>query len=393
MKKYLLSYLIATAMFILVSWGFTGHRTIALIATNHLTPQAKAAVADLLNGESMADVSTWADQVRNQDQYKHTAGWHFINLPLGLSKTEFNKSVVLMERDNVYSAVRKAQQNLMNPKLSKAERAESLKFLIHLVGDLHQPMHVSRAEDKGGNTVQLNFEDKGTNLHSLWDSRLLDKKGLSEAQLVSEYDKVTPATITKWQQTPMIDWIWESYQASSKLYAEVDAMKSRAIGDDYYKAHIAMVDQRIAQAGIRLAAMLNEIFKGKGPYNGELLAPPDEAPATSTQDSTVDYVPLNELKANIGKEVGTEGKVYGYKDFGSMVLLNIGAAYPNQPLTVVLRGKAKAVAAKVDGKRITIIGKIDEYKGKVQIEISDPSNIIQSIVVGDNKGVVRKGGQ
>lgn len=223
MKRVLFSTVFA---FVIISWGFTGHRIIAIIAERHLTPQAKAAVADLLNGESMADVSTWADQVRNQEQYKHTSGWHFINLPLGLNQTEFNKNVVLMEKDNVYSAVRKAQQNLMNTKLSKAERTESLKFLIHLVGDLHQPMHVSRAEDKGGNTVQLNFEGKGTNLHSLWDSRLLDKKGLSEAQLVNEYDKIPPALVTKWQQTPMIDWIWESYQASSKLYAEVDQMKS-----------------------------------------------------------------------------------------------------------------------------------------------------------------------
>ncbi|WP_342644899.1 S1/P1 nuclease [Mucilaginibacter sp. CSA2-8R] len=363
-------------MLFLISWGFTGHRVIALIAERHLTPQAKAAVADLLVGESMAEVSTWADQVRNQGQYKHTSGWHFINLPLGLSHTEFNKTVVLMEKDNVYSAVRKAQQNLMNPKLSKAERSESLKFLIHLVGDLHQPMHVSRAEDKGGNTVQLNFEGKGTNLHSLWDSRLIDKKGLSEAQLVNEYDKIPPATITKWQQTPMIDWIWESYQASSKLYAEVDQMKSRAIGEDYYKSHIAIVDQRIEQAGIRLAAMLNEIYKGKGPYDGNLLAPPSQDLPAETQDSTADFVPINELKANIGKQLGTEGKVFGYKDFGSMVLLNVGAAYPNQPLTVVLRGKAKELATKVDGKEITIIGKVSLYKAKPQIEVSNPKDII-----------------
>ena len=291
-----------------------------------------------------------------------------------------------MKKDNVYSAVRKAQQNLMDPTLSKAERTESLKFLIHLVGDLHQPMHVSRSEDKGGNTVQLNFEGKGTNLHSLWDSRLLDKKGLTKAQLVNDYDKASPATITKWQQTPMIDWIWESYQASSKLYAEVDAMNSRAIGEDYYKAHIAIIDQRIAQAGIRLAAMLNAIFKSKGPYNGDLVAPPDQAPDKENEVSTVQYIPLENLKAHTGEQAGTDGMVYGYKDFGSMVLLNVGAAYPNQPLTVVLRGKAKLLAKEVNGKKITILGKISEYMGKPQIEVSDLKMItIKAMVVGSER--------
>lgn len=136
------------------------------------------------------------------------------------------------------------------------------------------------------------------------------------------------------------------------------------------------MDQRIEQAGIRLAAMLNEIFNGKGPYDGNLLAPPSQEIPAETQDSTVDDVALKELKAHIGKQLGTEGKVFGYKNFGSMVLLNVGAAYPNQLLTVVLRGKAKSIASKVDGKEITVMGKVSLYKGKPQIEISDPQDIV-----------------
>jgi hypothetical protein len=263
MKKY--SYLFSLAFIsialVLVSWGRTGHRTIGKLAANHLTPKAQAAVQELLGNESLADVSSWADEVRGQEAYKKTGSWHFLNLPLGLNYGEFQKMVMSMTEENVYSALIHVQKTLKDNSASKESKLEALKFLIHFVGDLHQPMHISRAEDKGGNTIQLNYEEKGTNLHSLWDTKLLEKQGLDYEQLASKYDNVPAKQIKQWQNDSMMKWMWESYQISSELYAEVDAMSTRKIGDAYYQKHLPQIEVRIQQAGMRLAGVLNAIYK------------------------------------------------------------------------------------------------------------------------------------
>ena len=141
--------LAVTALF-LISWGVAGHRAIGKIAEKHLSPNAKAAVQALLGGESLADVSTWADEVRNQPEYQQTGSWHFINLPIGLSYAAFKQQVESMTGDNVYNVLLRQEQLLRDKTTPREKRVEALKFIVHFVGDLHQPMHVSRVEDKGG---------------------------------------------------------------------------------------------------------------------------------------------------------------------------------------------------------------------------------------------------
>jgi hypothetical protein len=254
-------YVLLVVSIALISWGVTGHRTIGKIAENHLTPQAKAAIRELLDTETLARASTWPDEVRSQPDYRHTASWHFINLPLGLTYADFQAKVQGMTQENVYSALQKEEQILGSAISSRQEKIEALKYIVHFVGDLHQPMHVSREEDKGGNTIQLNYEGHGTNLHSLWDSKLIEHEGLTYEQMAMKYDQASPAQIKQWQSDPLLQWIWESYQASSQLYAEVDAMHDRSIDDSYYQAHIGIVRDRIEKAGIRLAGVLNTIFR------------------------------------------------------------------------------------------------------------------------------------
>jgi hypothetical protein len=258
MKRYLLLVLAVCLSVGLISWGVTGHRTIGEIAERHLSPEAKTAVKDLLGHESLAEASTWADEIRSD--HPETGAWHFINVPSGLSFTEFETQVKTMPVENVYKALLSAEQTLRNPGGSQTQRTEALKFIIHFLGDMHQPMHVSHAEDKGGNTIQLNFEGQDTNLHSLWDSKLLDHQGLSYDKLADKFDHATPEQIAKWQSDPVIVWAWESYQISSILYKEVNADGTSKLGQDYYDAHIDVVESRIEKAGIRLAGLLNSIF-------------------------------------------------------------------------------------------------------------------------------------
>lgn len=259
LKQVLPLSAVALSIF-LMAWGYTGHRTIGLIAENHLQPKAKLAIKNLLADTSMADACTWADDVRRYPQFKETGNWHFLNLPLGLSFENFKNYIDTTSKANIYSALVNAKKELKDPKSTKQQQVYALKFLMHLVSDLHQPMHVSRAEDKGGNTVQLNYDGKGTNLHSLWDTKLIEHEGLDYVQLAAHFDHVPISLAKQWQNDSIVQWIWESYQISSNLYAEVDTMGKRTIGDEYYQKHFPTVEKRIQQASIRLASLLNEIY-------------------------------------------------------------------------------------------------------------------------------------
>jgi hypothetical protein len=259
LKKIILPVIVIGFTLTLISWGVTGHRTIGKIAEKHLSPKAAAAVADLLGTETMADVSTYADQVRSQEQYKYTAPWHYINMPSGLNESDFNAAVTNQTKDNVYSALIKCKSDLTDPTKSREEKIFALKFIVHMVGDLHQPMHVSRSEDQGGNKIKITFLGKPGNLHGLWDSGLPEHEGLSYEQLAEKIDHASPKQIRKWQGDNMIKWLYESYQVSEQLYA--DAVKTPNFDEAYYQTHIPVFEDRMEKAGIRLAGVLNEIYK------------------------------------------------------------------------------------------------------------------------------------
>jgi hypothetical protein len=364
------SILLVAVAFALVSWGWAGHKTVATIAENHLSVRAKAGVQMLLGDTAMTDVASWADEVLNEPAYRATAPWHYANVPLGLTYGQFSKSLSDPNTVNIYNALQLSLHILKDPDNAPAMRAQALKFIIHLVGDAHQPMHVSRAEDKGGNTIQVQFEGKGTNLHSLWDGKLIGREGLSVPQMAIDYDKASPKEIKQWQGDDMMKWLFESYAISSKLYSE-------KVDGNYYKEHIAIVQQRVEMAGIRLAGLLNEVFKDldvKVTY--VILAPP---PVNSPPVPKAPGAELKDLKGLVGETVTTQGQVYGVKDIGSMVLVNVGAAYPNQLLTVALKGNAKILATSIDNKLISITGTVIDYKGKPEIVVSD-SAMVQVVV-------------
>ncbi|MBS7565520.1 S1/P1 nuclease [Mucilaginibacter sp. Bleaf8] len=370
-KKSFFAALALSGAFSLISWGFKGHRAIATIAQKHLTSNTAYVVSGYLKGDGMAEVATWADENRNPT----TAPWHFLNLPLGLTHAQFVKQVSESD-NNVYSAILKTEATLKDKSLTADQKNEALKYLIHLVGDAHQPMHISRKEDKGGNTIQIRFDDKGSNLHSLWDSKLIDHEGSSEADIARTYDVATAAQIRQWQSDSPMEWIWESYQISSELYAQ--AKPGQSIDEAYYQKYISVIHQRIDQAGIRLAGELNKLFQNEQAKVTGVTAAPDLSKTlqnNATKGIVIGNVDLKNIGNFIGKTVSTTGKVYSSKDIGSMILVNLGAAYPNQLLTVALKGKARELGAQLSDKVITVEGEVIDYKGKPEIIITDPSKL------------------
>jgi S1/P1 Nuclease len=258
MKKLFLSFAALLFALVLVSWGEKGHRAVGQIAENHLTDKAKLAVKHLLGNETLADVSNYADEMRSDRAYKYTGAWHYVNVPIGYNFEQFSHAVRTMQEDNVYKMVLSCEKDLKDPSKSRTAKAFALKIIVHLIGDLHQPMHVSRAEDKGGNDIAIKFSGSADNLHGLWDCGLIDRERLSYKQMATDYDDANPATIKKWQEDSLMVWLWESYQISTILYQEIE--KDPNIDEAYYQSHLPVLHKRIEKAGIRLAGVLNAIF-------------------------------------------------------------------------------------------------------------------------------------
>ena len=247
------------------AWGVLGHRAVARIAENHLTPAARQQVGQLLGWETMPLVSTWADELRNDPQYKETAPWHYLNVAVGLDLTAFVKQLndpallAPAAPTNAYTALLQARRDLKDPKKTADEKRVALKFLIHIVGDVHQPLHVGHAEDKGGNSISVNWRSReDSNLHSVWDTAILEYPGFTFTEMSATYDHATPAEIKQWQKDEIPTWLFESYQLCTPVYAAAAA--NPKFDWHFYPTFGPVAQQQVLKAGIRLAGQLNELF-------------------------------------------------------------------------------------------------------------------------------------
>ena len=259
LKKIILPVALIAFCFTIISWGVVGHRAIGQIAENHLTKKAALAVKDILGSESLAMVSTYPDEVRSYQKYAYTAPWHYVNVAHGLTEDQFKAELKNMEKDNIYKAILNCTSDLKDATKTKEEKVFALKFLVHLVGDLHQPMHTGRSEDSGGNKIKIKLMRRENNLHGLWDSGLIDYAGMTYKELAATCDVISKQEQKAWQKDDVATWAFESYQMSQELYAEAE--KNPEFDYDYYPKHADFIKKRLAQAGIRLAGILNEIYQ------------------------------------------------------------------------------------------------------------------------------------
>lgn len=370
MKKRILTVFLIPLSILIGSWGSIGHQTVARIAEYHLTAEARTAVKDLLGNETLPGISSWADQVRSEPEYKMTGDYHFVNLPTGLNEKQFDAQLKSLKKENLYKALMRYENALSDPLLSKEKRAEALKFVVHLVGDAHQPMHVSRAEDKGGNTIQVQFDGRGTNLHALWDSRLIDYKHSGSAELAKTCNRANDAQVKAWQAAPVSKWLYESYQLSNSLYTEIE--KNNKLTEDYYTRHFPEIQNRLEQGGVRLAAVLNEIFKN---YR------PSAVSGTTATENIRNQQPVtlkntSDILNYLGRQVTVSDIVYDYKVINNrLILLNLGGKYPNQILTIAVKGPSTLNPAELQNKRISVTGTPRLFKGKPEIETTGSDNI------------------
>jgi hypothetical protein len=245
------------------AWGPAGHRACAKLAEARLTPEARARVRELLEpGESLADASTWADEVRRD--FPETGPWHYVNVPID-SASHFDKKFC-PEGGCVVSAITEQRAKLADRTLPRAERQKALRFLVHFIEDLHQPVHVGDRQDRGGNDLQVQYFDDGSNLHRVWDSGVINKMCADEDALRLQLAPlITVESARTWAKSSVTDWAEESFQAARLAYKPPGSSSfltsGAKLGDDYQRFAVPIVKLRLAQAAVRLADTLNDALK------------------------------------------------------------------------------------------------------------------------------------
>lgn len=262
MKKSI--YLILVFLFTLqvteaLAWGTTGHRVVSEIAERNLTKKSKRELAKIIGKQQLAYWANWPDFLKSDSAWKFADSWHYINLDANIDREAFDNTLAQSTEKNLYKRTLLLIDELKNGNLSLEEKQQKLYFLIHLIGDAHQPLHLGRPEDLGGNRVKVEWFRKSTNLHSLWDSALVDFDKYSYTEYATVLDVHDKKHNTEIVKGSLEDWLYDSYTLANKLYDSVEDNQSLS-----YRYHYDFkddVESQLLKGGLRLAKVLNEIFE------------------------------------------------------------------------------------------------------------------------------------
>ena len=237
-------------------WGKNGHRVVGQIAENHLSRKASESVRALLGADSLAEVSNWADEIRSDPSWKRADPWHYVNIPDGQTYDTMEKNPA----GDIIVALKRFEATLRDAKAPREERIQALKFIVHMIGDLHQPLHAGKRDDLGGNRVNVHWfrSPESTNLHSVWDDLLIEQEKLSFTEWARFLDHPSAAEVKEWQGTSYNAWMEESYKLRDRCY---DFKPELPLSYDYVYKSMPIVKQRFLQGGVRLAGTLNAIFQ------------------------------------------------------------------------------------------------------------------------------------
>jgi hypothetical protein len=259
------------------AWSPQGHRLVALVAAKHLTRTAQDNVNALLDGATLADISVWADEYLQGNN--QTSFWHYVNIPPDAASYDRDRDCPRQPgvaagsrldkwRDCVIDRIQYNQERLADRSLDRADRAIALKFLVHLIGDLHQPLHALGVE-RGGNGIQVNVFGSPTcgyddgarypcNLHSVWDTSLLAHRGWNDQRYLTELERqIAQQRWTTSAGGSPAEWAMESHALARAGLLPTGG----SVDEAYYQKHIAVVERRLALGGLRLATVLNQSLR------------------------------------------------------------------------------------------------------------------------------------
>ena len=264
-----------------LAWGKTGHRVVAAIAETELSGLARAHVEQILGpGEGLDEAATWPDDMRADPSplwQKQASPWHYVTMN-GVTYDHAPPEGDALE------ALGRFTRTLQDPNASRADKQMALRFVVHLVGDVHQPLHAGKCCDHGANEVKVTWFGKPTNLHAVWDSSIVDEEQLSFTELAAKLERhITPADIIAWSDVNPLDWVTESARLRDGLYptkADLPKLvkgKKRRKGPpplpdlsfSYVYRFTPLMEQRLSQGGVRLAAYLNAVFATPQPVTSQ----------------------------------------------------------------------------------------------------------------------------
>ena len=242
------------------AWGVLGHRIVGQIADSYLTKKAKLEIQKILGFESIAIASNWPDFIKSDPAYKYLATWHYVNLNSGLSFDQVNNFFMADTATDAYTKINFIVKELKTNRLLNIEAKQLyVRLLIHIIGDVHQPMHLGRPDDRGGNAVKVKWFSEETNLHSVWDSNLIEFQQLSYTEYATAINHTTLAQRKTWQQQTLTQWLFDTYTVTEKIYVETKA--DQRLDYAYNFKFIAPLNDQLLKAGVHLAGVFNDIFK------------------------------------------------------------------------------------------------------------------------------------
>lgn len=260
------------------AWGPTGHRVVGAVAEKHLEPGVAVKVQKILKGQTLSRVSNWSDEIKSEPEtYSHTYNWHYTDW-----KDEDHNHDETHSSGKLMTAIKEQLAVLEDENASMDSKNFALKFIVHLIGDLHQPLHVGNGLDQGGNKCRVTFHKKEMNLHQLWDEAMIDFTNLSYTELANYVAQGrTKEEYQSWKGGTPLDWALESKILRGQIYpADVNpsdrplTLKQYCRSDivvaaedmpklsyEYSYKFVPVVEKRLYQAGLRLATMLNQTLK------------------------------------------------------------------------------------------------------------------------------------
>jgi hypothetical protein len=240
-------------------WGLTGHRVVGEIAQQHLSKKAKKELRKIIGRETLAWWSNWPDFIKSDTTWNHASPWHYVDLPGHMTKDDFIAGLKKLPGKNLYTQIPAMLAQLKDKSLPVEQRRIALSFLVHLIGDLHQPLHVGRDEDQGGNKIVVYWFGEKTNLHSVWDTYFIESQQYSYTEYARLLDIAGPAQVQAWQSSSLEDWFYESHALSDTIYAASPSESKLSYKYNYQFQRI--LNEQLLKGGVRLAALLNKAFE------------------------------------------------------------------------------------------------------------------------------------
>lgn len=231
------------------TWGKTGHRVVGEIAQRNLNDETIAEIRKLLGQQSLAQVSNWADNIRDEPRWQNSFSWHYVDIPKGLNYEDLPAD----DHVDIVDAILRLENELSSPEFSHEQRTIALKWLVHLVGDIHQPLHAGIPGDHGGNLVEVSWFSKKTNLHRVWDEDCIDNELLAFTEYADFLNQLPGESIKDLQSANIFQWIRESRSYLDLAYEIGD----KNLSYPYRAKILPVIEKRMLEAGIRLAGLLN----------------------------------------------------------------------------------------------------------------------------------------